>query len=66
MFGTSDLKGPPSPKLQHQNSDTALNTFPKVPSGGTLNEDSLEFSMAEENTPPILLSTIEDRLKPSK
>lgn len=65
MFGASDLKSPPSPKLQHQSSDPALNTFPKVPSSGKINEDSLEFSMSEEKNPPLLLSVIEDRLKPN-
>ena len=66
MFGASDLKSPPSPKLQHQTSDPAMNTFPKVPSGGKISEDSIEILVSEEKNQPVSLSVIEDRLKPSR
>lgn len=65
MFGGNEPKSPPSPKLQHQSSDPALNTIPKVPSGGKIHDESLEFSMAEEKPPSTPLSVLEDQMKPS-
>lgn len=65
MFGASDLKSPPSPKLQHQASDPAMNTFPKVPSGGKISEDSMEIVAPEEKNLHIPFSLFEE-MQPSK
>lgn len=65
MFGASDLKSPPSPKLQHQASDPGMNTFPKVPSGGKINDDSMEIVAPEEKNISIPFSLIEG-MQPSK
>lgn len=65
MFGASDPKSPPSPKLQHQASDPAMNTFPKVPSGGKINEDSMEIVENEEKGLHIPFSLFEE-MQPSE
>ncbi|GFQ80252.1 phosphoinositide 3-kinase regulatory subunit 4 [Trichonephila clavata] len=65
MFATSDSKNPPSPKLQHQNSDNSLNSNSKVLASGKSTDESLEIITAVDGKiSPLQLSVIED-IKPN-
>ncbi|KAF8792794.1 Phosphoinositide 3-kinase regulatory subunit 4 like protein [Argiope bruennichi] len=64
MFATSDPKGPPSPKLSHQNSDNSLNSSSKVLISGKSTDESLEIIAVDGKISPLQLSVIED-IKPN-
>ncbi|XP_054707486.1 phosphoinositide 3-kinase regulatory subunit 4-like [Uloborus diversus] len=68
MFGTSDLRSPPSPKFQfqHQDSDSSLGSFPKTSSSGKLVEEGSEFVVPSDGKDsPVHLGGLEERLKPN-
>ncbi|GBN01215.1 Phosphoinositide 3-kinase regulatory subunit 4 [Araneus ventricosus] len=64
MFATSDPKGPPSPKLPHQNSDNSLSSSSKVLISGKSADESLEIIAVDGKISPLQLSVIED-IKPN-
>ncbi|XP_071037345.1 phosphoinositide 3-kinase regulatory subunit 4 isoform X3 [Parasteatoda tepidariorum] len=62
MFGSSEVKSPPSPKLTHQNSDPSLNSFV---TSGKVTEEGLEFiNPIDDKNIPLQLDIIED-MKPN-
>ncbi|XP_035206634.1 phosphoinositide 3-kinase regulatory subunit 4-like isoform X1 [Stegodyphus dumicola] len=65
MFGSSDLKSPPSPRLQHQNSDPSLSSYSKISASGKVLDDNLEFKTTVDGKNSVPIAILEDRHKPN-